>query len=140
MLSIVHVLARRPLLLDGHRAPSHRVDALAPERSVDRRLLHPEMLRTKRFLTDRSLGHSGHACTRRGKRQYCQLYRPLALKGISQHAHRPAESDVDPSIRMSAPYYEFRLARSLEKRRAAIAMPIAAENTESTDWSGWPEN
>jgi len=46
---------------------------------------------SKRFLTDRLLRHSGHACTRRGKRQYCQLYRPLAplaLKGISQHACR----------------------------------------------------
>lgn len=30
------------------------------------------------FLPDRSLGRSGHACTRRGKRQYCQLYRSLA--------------------------------------------------------------
>lgn len=122
MLSIVRVSARQPpVLLDGHRAPSRRADALAPERGVDHRLLHPELLRARRFLTDRSLVHSGHACTRRGKRQYCQLYRPLALKGISQHARRPAESDVDPSIRISAPYYEFRL-RTLEERRAAIAM------------------
>lgn len=117
VLSIVCVPAWEPVLVDGRRAAAHVV-ALAAERSVDSRLFHPECYPERRFLPDRSLGHSGHACTRRGKRQYCQLYRSLALKGTSQHAHRPAESCVDPSIQICRPTTNFDLPIIREMPRA----------------------